>query len=1210
MADATVSSPPPRRPRWWLRAIAWVVGVLVVLVIVAYFVATSSAFFKGVILPKVSQALNATVTVSDASISPFSQVVLRDLKVQTTGSEPLVSAPEVRLRYSLMDIIGGHINVDEVSLSSPTVVLVQNPDGTSNLDPILHSQTNKPPTPKPSAPSKPMQIDINKVALTDATVRQVKLYKGNNRDVTELSHVNLTVDNLRNGQSAKLALAADISIQNNPPPPATNGLLQAKLNGNFTLSLTPDLKPGAIQGNTKLAVARAEGSLAQVAGLGANLDCDITPTDIKQVALRFEKAGTPLGQLRASGPFNMEKTEGRVTVEVLNIDKNLLNIAGASSGLDFGPTTINSTNTIELANAGNSITTAGGLDLAHFQLTRTNETTPPLDLAAQYDVSVDRAANNALIRTFTLNGTQKGNQLLHGELTSPMTVSWGNSSNPVGDSALNLAITHLDLADWKPFVGQFAPAGDVNMKLQLLSQQAGKQLSFDLSSAINNLTAVAGNNQLTQAAVTLRVKGKASNFQQFDLTDYEFGVARQNESLVTVSGAGTYDQANNSADLQLKGQVLLARLLQAFPQPGMSASSGSLNLNAHVTQKQQQRDVSGSLALTDFTGQFGSNSFQSFGVTSDLDLGMTPDQVQIRKIAGKLVQGNNTGGSFNLSGSYGLSNQTAQLTAKLTDFNQNGLRPFLEPMLTGKRLVSVALNGDASVQYDPAAASAVKGTLQVTNLVVNDPTGQFPATPLGANCQLDASLNKKVMDIRQCQLGLTPTARATNSVDLTGHVDMTDTNATQGNLKLAADSIDLTRYYDLFVGQQKPAPTPRRQPQPQAHPAASTAAAGPQTNQLPLRHFTADVTVHHLYLREVDISDVQANTKIDGGHIVLDPCKLALNGAPMDATVDLDMGVPGYKYGLTFGANAVPLAPLVNSFEPDRKGQIGGTFSAQAKINGVGTDGASLQKTLAGNFDLTSTNLNLSVINIKSPILKTIINVVATIPELLKNPETTVSSLLGSLTGKSSSGGSLTDELSKSPINAIIARGNAGSGKVNLEQAMVQSSAFQADVTGTITLAPVLTNSAIQMPVTVSLSQSIAQRLNMVPAGTPTNAAYAKLPDFLTITGTEGDPKTQINKLALLSLAGRSIGGAIPGVGSAGNLIKGLSGALGGNAGASTNAPNSSSNGVGGLLRGLGGLLGGNAPANTTTNTPPATNQPPPAQQPLNNLLNDLFKKK
>jgi hypothetical protein len=297
---------------------------------------------------------------------------------------------------------------------------------------------------------------------------------------------------------------------------------------------------------------------------------------------------------------------------------------------------------------------------------------------------------------------------------------------------------------------------------------------------------------------------------------------------------------------------------------------------------------------------------------------------------------------------------------------------------------------------------------------------------------------------------LTPTARAANAINLTGHLDMSNTNATQGNLKLAADALDLTTYYDLFSGQKTAASTPA--PQPSPHPASGPGAAtspDTQTNQLPLRNFTADATVGRLYLHEVDIANFQATTKIDGGHIMVNPFKLSLNGAPVNSTIDLDLGVPGYKYDLTFGAKSVPLAPLVNTFQPERKGQLGGTFTANANFKGVGTSGASLQKTLAGQFDLTSTNLNLSVVDVKSPVIKTIINVVATIPELVKNPEGALGSLVQGFSSKPS--GSLTDELSKSPIDSILANGNAGSGKVNLKQASLQSSAFRAEANGTIT---------------------------------------------------------------------------------------------------------------------------------------------------------------
>src|SRR2546423_1357115 len=108
MADAIVRAAPTRRRRW-PRVLGGIFLGLILLLVVVYFVGTSSAFVKGVILPKVGKALNAEITVSSASIPPFSRVVLRDLKVQTTGPEPLLTASEVRANYSLAAIMRGNI---------------------------------------------------------------------------------------------------------------------------------------------------------------------------------------------------------------------------------------------------------------------------------------------------------------------------------------------------------------------------------------------------------------------------------------------------------------------------------------------------------------------------------------------------------------------------------------------------------------------------------------------------------------------------------------------------------------------------------------------------------------------------------------------------------------------------------------------------------------------------------------------------------------------------------------------------------------------------------------------------------------------------------------------------------------------------------------------------------------------------------------------
>src|SRR4051794_33446377 len=98
MANTSVktSAPPPRKRHGFLRFIAWFLGIFIVLVVVVYFVATSSGFFKGVILPRAGKAMNSDITVSEASISPFKEVHLKDLKVKPHGQETLLTAPEVR----------------------------------------------------------------------------------------------------------------------------------------------------------------------------------------------------------------------------------------------------------------------------------------------------------------------------------------------------------------------------------------------------------------------------------------------------------------------------------------------------------------------------------------------------------------------------------------------------------------------------------------------------------------------------------------------------------------------------------------------------------------------------------------------------------------------------------------------------------------------------------------------------------------------------------------------------------------------------------------------------------------------------------------------------------------------------------------------------------------------------------------------------------
>lgn len=1214
----TKSGNAARKGGGWLRKLVYVAGALVVFLIVAWFVVTSGGFVKGVILPRVGKALNAEISVGTAEISLFHKIMFHDIKVTPKGSDPIFSADGIRIHYSLVAILGGRIAIDEIALGNPIITLVENADGASNLDPLLKAlePTEEKKPAKPTKPSPPPALDIKAVRLNNATVRQTKHHKAGGRDVIEVSNLNVTLTDLKNGQTGKMDIAATVAMDQAAQASAPASSLAGKLAGAFTFDLTQDLKPAALNGNATLSVDKAAGAFADFAALTVRLDAQASPTEIKQLAVQFNRAAESLGLLRLSGPFDAEKLEGKLQVELTGVDRKLLNLVGTTAGLDFVNTTVGLTGNVELTQAGNRIAANGQLHVGEFQVTREGQTTPTLDLLCEYDVAVDNTAETAVLKSLNLTGTQgrpDGNRwrgrpvleslplmgtqgarpLLQASLTAPMTIAWGKTANAVGDSALNLAVTGLDLADWKPFVGDIAPAGKVDVTVKLLSQQAGQRLQFEARADANNLIVHAGTNRYAGLSVGALTRGQAVGLKQFRLDSFAAQLLAQNgQQILSAEGTGDCDTAANTAAADARVLVALPALVQMLAVPDVTAASGAIEVQARLTHKDITQTVTGKALLVGFTGGFGETRLADFGLETDFDAVKAGDKVQLRKAAGKLTERMQGCGDFEATGSYDLAASAGEVALKLSDLNQNALRPFLAAALGDKRLVSATLNSSVTATLAATGDATAKANLHVANLVVSDPQGALPQTPLEARLLADAAVAQQVAQVRQFQLGLTPTERAKNELNLTGSVDFSKSNAITGHLKLAAEALDVTRYYDLFTGdsaasKSKPTTAPPSDP-----------TKEPEAVSLPFRDFTLDAAIGRLHLREVAITNLLATAKLDGGHVLMKPLQFTLNGAPVNATADLDLGVPGFKYDVALNAERVPLAPLVDSFMPERKEQMGGVTSVGAQIKGEGVTGANLQKNLTGTFGVLSTNLNLSIANVRSPTVNLIINVIVGIPDLIRNPTAVIGNLLGGPTKNDRPRGGWADQLTASPIDVINLRGTAGRGQVELQTAEVRSAAFQAQATGGIGLQPILTNSTLQIPVTVSLSRGMADRVGLVTANIPTNQAYVALPNFVSVKGTVGEPKADINKLAIAGLAASTSAGIMKQIGGAtgekaGGILGAVGGLLGGgtstpatNAPASTNSPPADP--TGNLLRGLGGILrGGRSAPSTNTPSPP-----------------------
>ncbi|MGZ4973730.1 MAG: DUF748 domain-containing protein, partial [Limisphaerales bacterium] len=486
------SSDRPAKRRGILFKLSMVLLVLVVLLVAAFFVVTSSAFFKGVILPKVGASMNSDITVSSASIG-LSEVVLNDLKLVPHGRDQLLQAQLVRTRFSLSDIIGGNIVVHELTLQSPVITVVKNADGTSNLDPLTQqkkttTEEKKPSTTTEAKTKKEQKIDITNVSIKNAQVTMTEKLKGGGQKVTQVSNFDLAVDHLQNGAPGKLQLSGNAHVDQPAAAGSEAGTLEAKLDANFDYKLANDLSPQSANGKAQAQITSATGSMAELSTAAINLNCNLTPTEIQNLALQFQRGGNALGELRVNGPFSVEKKEGRFNVSLLGLDRQVLNFVGASHGIGFNQTKISSTNLVELQQGGNTIAISGNFDADQFSITKKadNQTTPPLDLHIAYQVTVDQSKQSALLQKLQINGVQNQNEFLTGTLSKPMPVSWGQGAGVPEEAAFNLKVNNLNLADWKTLAGNLAPSGAATLNLDIISRNAGKQLALDLNSHLAN----------------------------------------------------------------------------------------------------------------------------------------------------------------------------------------------------------------------------------------------------------------------------------------------------------------------------------------------------------------------------------------------------------------------------------------------------------------------------------------------------------------------------------------------------------------------------------------------------------------------------------------------------------------------------------------------------------------------------------------------------
>lgn len=290
---------------------AVIVG-LVALVVLTKFLVTPERV-KGLLLPRVEEALNRQVGIEQVDISLFSGIVFKNIEVkELKDARTFLQAEAITLRYRFWPLFRMRVEIDEISVDKPKIRLERWTDGTFNFSDLIPTADKKTATAQgetdlsaEESTTGNIQLLISQLAVRQGTVQLIDHQVAADPLSYKLDDFSLQV--------SQFSLQQDFPAQ-----------LSATLNGT----------PLSINGFVNLAKGSAEVKIV-MPGLDV---MPFAPYFREQLPVRLDRAEIDL-DLQLSGNREVLASQGQVRLQNVDLQLDAMPQAplkGAKIDIDYG----------------------------------------------------------------------------------------------------------------------------------------------------------------------------------------------------------------------------------------------------------------------------------------------------------------------------------------------------------------------------------------------------------------------------------------------------------------------------------------------------------------------------------------------------------------------------------------------------------------------------------------------------------------------------------------------------------------------------------------------------------------------------------------------------------------------------------------------------------------------------------------------------------
>ncbi len=423
-----------------------------------YFILTSGACFKGLILPRIERELRARITVESADWSPWRGFSLKGLRLQTTGTSPLLEAARVEIPGSFWNWRRGEWKFGALTLTRPVLNLVREADGTSNLDALL--QAVGPDT------SAGRVWSIESLEAREGMVTLVQNVPDGRAWMAQAGGLTLEAGPMEPGATTSWKVSAQARADlraSMPGAQAIDGGVEAR--GDFSIS-----KVGQFEGITARFVWRPDAPGA----LAAQGEARWMAQRLERSTIELSEGNRSAGHCVFWGGPDPASGDWVFNTSARDIPGRLLQSFLPWRDVDLAGTLLNGTNTVKLAGGWDAprARLQGRWQAQGLTITRAGATTPPTEAVLDFTLHAGAAQGTLDFDQADLAASSQGRQLLTGRLAGPLKVNWKTGAW-TGPAALELRLQDVDIAQWQPVLGGVAHAGRLSLQLDTRAAKDG-----------------------------------------------------------------------------------------------------------------------------------------------------------------------------------------------------------------------------------------------------------------------------------------------------------------------------------------------------------------------------------------------------------------------------------------------------------------------------------------------------------------------------------------------------------------------------------------------------------------------------------------------------------------------------------------------------------------------------------------------------------------